>query len=714
MNIIKHPLLESDVLYIPAGRQVTFEAFGLSGADTVEFDLLELSKAPEATGDYCCVVPSSAVEVLSATPMRCADGRLTRLTAEFPVGTMDGPQGVYFRARVNAPPAAIITVDAHDTEVKGCARCICDIPCEITGWTPTAVYRCDESTGQYQEREDSNCGTSRWTDLRAVAWTPTGETRCTATNVEVQEVNDCGDTRWVTGAALTWALTGETRCSATNVEVQEANNCGDLRWVTGAALTWTPTGETRCTATNVEVQEVNDCGALRWTVGVALNWVATGETRCNGTNVERQEVNDCGGLRWVIDTAIVWTETGVQRCTATNVERQEVNHCGGLRWVTGPAVQWVETGEQRCNATHVQRQEVNDCGATRWVDGEANTVEPTGETRCQGDDQYTVMTDRCGRLSSVLAAANTRARTGVTRCNYDLHLVEEQTTNACGVLQWATTTEVCGYCADFPLPGGGFGFTDPAAMPGAAALLMEGCDGEGPSVYLLAAPMLDGVGRPYATKAVYDAEGVVVGYAMNASDCAPELGYIEDCQDCGVAPQPFTGRAWLLPAGADVDTIPVPQGTVVESHVLNNADPFVAHNFSLTVEVSAPIPAGTWVVVAAGIQDVGAHTVNVDPGFEMNYATVPPSPVGYDTHIEGASYADTPLLPAPPGATVYKAVAIQTAVALPAGRTTIPMPVYGTTGNTTPRLDVKVFLSSQADGSNPLLESNTVGFNSQV
>lgn len=68
-------------------------------------------------------------------------------------------------------------------------------PCQDTSWNSTGETRCNG--GNVEEREESNCGTVRWTVIGAQTWTATGDTRCNNNVVEQEETNDCGKTRWV-------------------------------------------------------------------------------------------------------------------------------------------------------------------------------------------------------------------------------------------------------------------------------------------------------------------------------------------------------------------------------------------------------------------------------------------------------------------------------------------------------------------------------------
>lgn len=480
MKIIADPILESTLLYLAPGKQLTFHAVGLGANDYVRFELVELTEAPPQPDSFCCAI-TPAIEIAGVQPLNCPDGRPMRLTQLLPSGRMDGPQGVYFRAVVEAGPTSIVQLFASDTETSGCDRCVCDYPCEITEWLPTGETRCDADTGQFQEREQSNCGTHRWVDVRPLEWVDTGATRCNVTTgvVEVQQADDCGQLRWVTGEPLAWTPTGAERCDDVNVEREERNNCGDTRWVIDRAVTWVETGNKTC-----QTLSIDDRGPTDFLV--------------------REERNDCGKTRWVVDREVTWTPTGATRCDATNVYHEEVSSC--------------------C-----------DC-EPRWVDDGPLNRTFNGHGFCVGNDYHLVQVDDCNRKTSVLVETNAVYETGETRCNTTTHLVEVKRENRCGVVSWEPTAEICGYCASYPLPGGGFGFVDPSAMPAGAVLAIQACETGGPDVYLLPAAMHNGVGYPFATKPVYGGDGVILGYAVNTSDCAPQIHPVEECDNCNVRP----------------------------------------------------------------------------------------------------------------------------------------------------------------------------------
>lgn len=182
------------VFVIQPGKQVTLHAKGLEDDDTVYIEVLELSSSPDFKGNPCCTFKGKEIQVLRRTTLLCPDGREVTLTAAYPTGVLEYPQGVTLGVRVEASDEAMVSIELHETESDGCLACICDRPCEITSWTDTGQVRC---TGTNVEKEEeSNCGTKRWVAVGPLTWTPTGAERCVGFKTEVQEVNDCGSTRW--------------------------------------------------------------------------------------------------------------------------------------------------------------------------------------------------------------------------------------------------------------------------------------------------------------------------------------------------------------------------------------------------------------------------------------------------------------------------------------------------------------------------------------
>lgn len=196
MQILGPNATVSAAFIVAAGKQVTLSAHGLSDNDVVVIEIVTLSSAPEFKGDPCCDLQKANIEVISAVPLKCPDGSLVTLTAEYPFVVLDGPQMVTMRARLIADADATVTVDLNESDSDGCTLCACRTkPCEDTSWSPTGDERC---VGTNVEREEvSNCGTPRWVVDRPQTWTATGDERCNNSFVEKEEVNDCGKTRWV-------------------------------------------------------------------------------------------------------------------------------------------------------------------------------------------------------------------------------------------------------------------------------------------------------------------------------------------------------------------------------------------------------------------------------------------------------------------------------------------------------------------------------------
>ena len=96
-------------------------------------------------------------------------------------------------------------------------------------------------------------------------------------------------------------------------------------------------------------------------------------------------------------------------------------------------VEWSWTGAERCNGAFVEREYKSNCNRIDWrIDRELSWVD-----------------------------------TGVTRC--EANRVQRQQRNQCGDLRWNTTATVCGYCADVPLPSGGYAYSNSNARRDPAA-----------------------------------------------------------------------------------------------------------------------------------------------------------------------------------------------------------------------------------------------------
>lgn len=245
MQIIKQGAGNSTAFIIQSGKQLTLFAQGLAEDDYVEVEVVTLSRAPEFSGNPCCDMAATEIEVIGFAPLMCAPSSPVRMTADIPYVIIDAPQMVTLRAVVHASPAALVSVELFETDSDGSA----------------SLCRCLDET-----------------------WTQSGEIRCTATKVEAKEVSNCGTIRWVETGPVVWTQTGTIRCTATKVEAQEINDCGATRWTETGPITWTPTGETRCANNLVEAQEANDCGVTRWAVtATACGFCPSMRLSCDGS-----------------------------------------------------------------------------------------------------------------------------------------------------------------------------------------------------------------------------------------------------------------------------------------------------------------------------------------------------------------------------------------------------------------------------------------------
>jgi hypothetical protein len=504
-EIVKPGAATSSAFVVLPGKQVTLRATGLVANDYVEVQIVELSRAPEFTGDLCCAPLAADIVVLNTVPLLCAKDSPVRLTQEVPFVILNGPQLVTLRAEVFADMGALVSVTLLQTDDDGSTPTICQ--CIDLTWKPTGVIRCVD--GNVEPEEISNCGTVRWGTPYPQTWTDTGQERCVGTDVEREEKNDCGATRWVVDRPQTWTDTGQERCVGTDVEREEKNDCGATRWVVDRPQTWTPTGQERCVDNevngeqnnDVEREEKNDCGATRWVVDRPQTWTPTGQERCVGTDVEREEKNDCCcETRWVVDRPQTWTDTGAIRCVGTDVEKEQINDCGTTRWVVDRPQTWTPTGQERCvdnevggeESNDVEREEKNDCGATRWVVDRPQTWTPTGETRCENN------------------------------------LVEIKEANDCGKARWVVTATVCGFCASVRLLDGGYGYHEFDVRDPAATIVIGPCPGDSSvdKIYVYPTP------APGRTARQNDCAGNLIGYGVNRSDCAVDCGCPEPASSC--------------------------------------------------------------------------------------------------------------------------------------------------------------------------------------
>lgn len=207
-------------------------------------------------------------------------------------------------------------------------------------------------------------------------------------------------------------------------------------------------------------------------------------------SVDLYETDSDGGATPCRCQDTSWLATGETRCQGGNVEAREQSNCGNFRWVTTGPVTWVQTGEIRCGATKVEAKEINDCGTTRWVETGDVTWTPTGETRCSNN------------------------------------VIEAQEANDCGITRWTATTTACGFCPSLRLScdgsAPGYGFHDNDVKDPAATVLMEPCTGDTTTDRMWIYPSAG----PGHTVKVTDCDGVLIGYAANQSDCAPDCACV--------------------------------------------------------------------------------------------------------------------------------------------------------------------------------------------
>ena len=117
MNIITNDARVSAVFKIQ--HQLTIVASGLQDTDTVEIDVVSMTRSSPATGDVCCPGPVSLPDFNSSTPLLTCDGRAVKLTATKPWVVIDMPQQVPLVARVVADDDAVIEVNCFETDSKG-------------------------------------------------------------------------------------------------------------------------------------------------------------------------------------------------------------------------------------------------------------------------------------------------------------------------------------------------------------------------------------------------------------------------------------------------------------------------------------------------------------------------------------------------------------------------------------------------------------------
>lgn len=152
------------------------------------------------------------------------------------------------------------------------------------------------------------------------------------------------------------------------------------------------------------------------------------------------------------------------------------------------------------------------CVDTTWT--------PAGDTRCAGANMEQLETSNCGNNRWTVVGPVVWTATGTTRCA--ANLVENQESSTCG-LRWTATATPCGYCPSMPVSCGiecGYGFHVADPKDPAATVEMAPCPGDASVDALWIYPSAG----PGHTVKVTDCDGVLLGYAANRSDCAPDCG----------------------------------------------------------------------------------------------------------------------------------------------------------------------------------------------
>lgn len=459
--------------FILSGQR-TIIAVGMQPGDYITFEVLKVNPAARSIVCGCRLSESGVGSIDGIQELKCptcetGTGQSVRLTERNPVVVLDAPQEVLLRAIYHGDGVDMSTVTVWAVEtstqdltdsMRGCPPVCCED--EAQTWVGTGETRC--SATQVEVQEISNCGNYRWVVAPvqpAAFWNPTGTTQCSLINdidTLQQETNPCGQVRWVAGPAQVWNATGETRCVAGNIETQQANQCGRTRYVAGGAVVWVATGVLNCSVANdtdTLQQETNQCGELRFVAGPAQIWVETGATRPAGAGFEVQETNQCGRFRWVAGEASEWIATGEINCSTVNDTDtivQEVNQAGRYRWVVGPAQVWTDTCCTRCNGANFEHQQTNQCGRTRWVVSGAVVWTANGDFFCDGSFVQNEEVNQCGTSRWVQGAAVVWTPNGNSYCSGGF--VHNEEVNQCGTSRWVQGAAVAWtftgvqYCID--------------------------------------------------------------------------------------------------------------------------------------------------------------------------------------------------------------------------------------------------------------------------
>jgi hypothetical protein len=116
----------SEPFSIVVGGQVQLHAYGLQASDRVLIEIVDATRSGPTT--ECCPGQVALPEVSSAKVLRCRNGARAILTTEYPTLTLDSPQDVQLRARVEADDLAIVRVSLLESDASDCSTCHCVEP----------------------------------------------------------------------------------------------------------------------------------------------------------------------------------------------------------------------------------------------------------------------------------------------------------------------------------------------------------------------------------------------------------------------------------------------------------------------------------------------------------------------------------------------------------------------------------------------------------
>lgn len=122
-----HGAKESETFSVPIGGQVTVAAFGLSGGDTVTFEMV-LTPAMKADVCKCPPFKVELPSVGSAEPLRCCTGPVT-ISATNPYAIIDAPQNIGLRAILNTQDPSGIHVWVFESNTRNVTERMRGCPC---------------------------------------------------------------------------------------------------------------------------------------------------------------------------------------------------------------------------------------------------------------------------------------------------------------------------------------------------------------------------------------------------------------------------------------------------------------------------------------------------------------------------------------------------------------------------------------------------------